>query len=209
MSGYTITLPPGWERVPLDGKLGARVEELLQRAADRANRRNATPVPPDQLKPLLRQLGQGLLAQLTAARDQGGVDYYLPVDLMHGQLVSASMVVSTLIPDAAIEDELVPRVMASLLADEDATAFTIDGLPWVRRERIRERAGDAFSETREVREVEYRAPVPDEPRRWVIVTATTLGEEGDVRGETSGLVVELFDAMMANWRWVGAGTAGG
>ncbi len=202
MSGYTITLPPGWERVPLDGKLGARVEELLQRAADRANRRNADPAPPDQLKPLLRQLGQGLLAQLTAARDQGGVDYYLPVDLMHGQLVSASMVVSTLIPDAAIEDELVPRVMASLLADADATAFTIDGLPWVRRERIRERAGDSFSETREVREVEYRSPVPVEPRRWVIVTATTLGEEGDVRSETSGLVVELFDAMMANWRWV-------
>jgi len=206
MGAYTITLPPGWERVPLDGKLDARVHDLLARAAARAG--TATSVPPDQLKPLLRQVGQGLLAQLTAARAQGGVDYYLPVDLMHGQLVSASMVVSTIVPDAAIEDELVPRVMASLLADAGSRAFTVDGLPWVRRERIRERPGDTFSESREVREVEYRSPVPDEPRRWVIVTATTLGEEGDVRGQTADLVVELFDAMMANWRWVGDGTTG-
>jgi hypothetical protein len=191
--------------VPLDGRLEARVEELLARAADRANRTNAAPVPPDQLKPLLRQVGQGLLAQLSAARSQGGVDYYLPVDLMHGQLVSASMVVSTIVPDAAIEAELVPRVMASLLADEGSRAFTIDGLPWVRRERVRERGGDSFSESREVREVEYRSPVPAEPRRWVIVTATTLGDQGDVRGETADLVVELFDAMMSNWRWVGDG----
>lgn len=52
----------------------------------------------------------------------------------------------------------------------------------------------------DLRKVEYLTAVPDDPRRWVLVTFTTAGD-GDVDSEATGLVVELFDAIMSTWRW--------
>lgn len=203
MSAYTIALPPGWQRIPLDGYIASHVAAIMDEAVTRVPKE----VPPDQVKPMRRQFETALVRQLEEARANGGVDYYLPVDLMHGQLVSASLMVTSVVPDANAEPGLAQRVMAQLLTDEGARPVSLGDTIWVRTERLREREADEFHERSRAREVEYRTFAPDEEARWIVVTGTTMGD-GDPTGEVADLLIELIDAMMSNWRWVQKARAG-
>jgi len=91
--------------------------------------------------------------------------------------------------------------MASLLADAEARPISIAGQVWVRTERVIQKDGDDFaSDEVALRRVQYRTAVPDDPRRWVIVTFTTVGD-GNPDSDITGLVVELFDAIISTWQW--------
>jgi hypothetical protein len=197
-TSYRLVLPVPWERIRLDGSIRARVREIVDQSVARLPKE----IPPDQVAPARRRLEGELHDHLLEARSNGGIDYYLPTELMHGQQLNASFVVSAVIPDVTAEAHLVPRVMASLLQAADAEAVTVGDTTWTRRERVlRRRAGGLAGEQVDLRKVEYLTAVPDDPRRWVLVTFTTAGD-GDVDSGATGLVVELFDAIMSTWRWV-------
>lgn len=197
-TSYQLVLPAPWERIRLDGSIRSRVREIVDRSVARLPKQ----VSPDQVAPARRRLEEELHDHLAEARNNGGIDYYLPTELMHGQQLNASFVVSAVIPDATAEADLVPRVMASLLQAGDAGAVTVGDTTWTRRERVLRRAPGGFAADQvDLRKVEYLTAVPDDPRRWVLVTFTTAGD-GDVDSEATGLIVELFDAIMSTWRWV-------
>jgi hypothetical protein len=197
-SEYRLVLPTPWELVKLDATMPARVSEIVGRAVERLPRE----VPPDQIAPHRHRLERELLKQLEAARANGGVDYYLPTDLMHGQQLNANFVVSVVVPDATTDEGLVPKVLATLLQGEGTRAVSVGDTVWSRRERVLERAPDDFLDARlGVRKVEYLTAVPGDHRKWVIVTFTTLGD-GNPDSEATHLVVELFDAIMSTWRWM-------
>jgi hypothetical protein len=169
---------------------------------DRAVARLPKEVPPDQVAPHRHRLEEELHRQLRAARDNGGIDYYLPTDLMHGQQLNASFVVAAVVPDASAEPELVPKVLAQLLKDPDTGAVSVGDTVWTRSESVVKSDPDPLVGTSvAMRRVQYRTAVPDDHRRWVLVTFTTAGD-GDVDSDATHLVVELFDAIMSTWRWL-------
>ncbi|MGW1376389.1 hypothetical protein ACWD6P_19250 [Streptomyces sp. NPDC002446] len=48
--------------------------------------------------------------------------------------------------------------------------------------------------------VEYVIPVVDDPGRWISITFSTPGD-GDLNSEFTGVLVELFDAVVGAFRW--------
>lgn len=195
---YRLVLPEPWERIPLAGDTAGQVRAIIDRRVARLPKE----VPPDQVGPVRRRLEDELGRHLADARENGGVDFYLPTDLVHGIPLNASFVVSAMLPDTSAESGLAPRVLASLLSEEGAEPVEAGGSTWVRRERRLQRPADTFVDAEvAVRKVEYLTPVPDDELRWILVTFTTVGD-GDPDGDLTGLVVELFDAIMSTWRWV-------
>jgi hypothetical protein len=53
------------------------------------------------------------------------------------------------------------------------------------------------------RRVDYIVPVPGEVDRWLVIAFSTIGG-GDPDDNVARLLVELFDAMMATFRWARA-----
>lgn len=196
--GYRIALPTPWQHIPLDERMRGRVDEIVQIAVGRF----PDDVPPDQVAQARIKLEGMLLTQLRAAQDNGGIDFYLPTDLMHGVQVNASFVVSAIIPDASVPDGMTGRVLASLIASsEGATPVDVGDTVWVRSTSVVEsRPDELLSESVSARKVEYMTAVPGDERRWVIVSFTTIGD-GDPDGELAHVLVELFDAIMTTWRW--------
>jgi hypothetical protein len=179
------------------------MEEQVRGLLDAAIERWPQQIPPDQVGPARRQLERVIVQNLVEARDTGGIDYYLPTDVMHGQRIAASFVVAAVIPDAAAPDAVTGQVLAELLrTTEGSRPVTVDGTVWVRSEKVIVRAPDESSAQELVaRRVEYLTAIPSEQRRWIIATFTTYGD-GDPDGEVAHLLVQLFDAIMSTWRWL-------
>ncbi|MET0931322.1 MAG: hypothetical protein ABWX74_17510 [Aeromicrobium sp.] len=199
MTAYRVALPHPWQRIPLDDSMGSTVDEIVEATV----RRIPADVPPDQVAQTRIKLEGMLLKDLRHAKDNGGLDYYLPTDLVHGIQISASFLVSGLIPDASVPDGLTGRVLASLIASsDDAAPVDAGGSVWVRSTSVIEsRPDDLVKDASRARKVEYTTAVPGDERRWIIVSFTTLGD-GDPDSEFTGLMVELFDAIMSTWRWL-------
>lgn len=198
-TGYRLVLPAPWIRVPLDGSVESTVSALM----DEAMKDVPKQLPPDQVLPVRRRVEADLLRNLLAARDNSGIDVYFPSGLMHGNRLNATFIVSSALPDAMADEEMAARVLASLLAHEDSRPVSIDDTTWARREHSvasRSARGGNDAVSFDARRVEYRAPVPGDPRRWISVVFTT-GGDGDLSSRTTALIVELFDAIMSTWRW--------
>jgi hypothetical protein len=43
-------------------------------------------------------------------------------------------------------------------------------------------------------------PVADDPGRWISINFSTPGD-GDIDSEFTGVLVELFDAVVGTFRW--------
>ena len=224
-AGYQIALPTPWERIPIGTATKARVAEIAGRAVGRVTEK----ISPDEAAKLRITLEQQLLRQLAVAERAGAVDFYLPTDLVHGMVLSASFTVSVVIPDAMAPAGLATSVMASLVAgDEASEPVSVGDTVWIRTDRVTsaptpedvesapsQDAALAAESARELlaagdedgdeaitgaRTVEYTTVVPSNERYWLLVTFTTLGD-GDPQGELADLLVELFDAIMSTWRW--------
>jgi hypothetical protein len=228
--GYTITLPPGWRRIPL--RQGPEETEKAARAAVSASLR-ALPraVPRDRLA-AFRAESEGRLRTMAAqVRKQGGVDLYLPVESMRGIPVSASFVVSEGSLGgggaAPADPAQVVTYLAAERGDGTRTQATVDGAMALRVEHVAgpDPAADVQATTRRV---DYIVSMPGAPDRWLIVAFSTLDQSGQIpdgQGTQSAhngaapdaahdgqgsagpgdqlahLLVELFDAMMATFRW--------
>ncbi|TFV53399.1 hypothetical protein [Blastococcus sp. TF02A-35] len=199
---YRIVLPPPWVRVPLGPEARDRVHDIVERAATQAPKE----MSPDQLGPLKRELERRMLSQLASAAERGGLDHYFPLGPMHGIHLGASFFVAAVTPPGGTAelspDDLAGGVLTQLVATTPgSTAVEIAGTVWVRTEGVMppdpDRAGGVDAP---VRRVSYLTAVPDDPRQWVLVSFSTLGD-GDPESEHTLLTVELFDAIMSTWRW--------
>lgn len=196
--GYTLVLPPGWERIPLRGD----TDDAIRRIADDAVRRIPDDIPRDKISLVRMELIKRLRATAREARQNAGLDLYLPVQEMHGLTLAASFVVAEFSFDSVTEVD--PALVAArLIADSGETEpVVVDDAMGVRTERV---AGpDAGREVEfGSRRVDYVLSVPEDPERWVTVGFSTLAD-GDPRSEFADLLVELFDAVMTTFRWSGA-----
>lgn len=188
-------MPPGWTRIPL--RRGA--DEAILKIADDAVKRLPDDFPRDKASLVRMELVKRLRKTSREARDNAGLDLYLPVEEMHGLTVAASFVVAEVTFDSVVEVD--PALVAArLLADSDDTEpVAVDDSMGVRAERVvnADLKRDAEYASRRV---DYVLSVPEDPERWVTVGFSTIGD-GDPRGDFADLLVELFDAIMTTFRW--------
>jgi hypothetical protein len=188
-------LPPGWERVPLrEG-----TDEAVKKIVDEAVRGLPDDVPRDKLTAARMELTKRLRGSVRQARDNAGLDLYLPVREIHGTVVPASFLVAEFSLTSVVP--LNPaRVAERILGTtENAEETTVDGASGLRVDRIgRPHIKQEIEHAS--RRVEYVLPVPRDPERWVVVGFGTVAD-GDPSGEFADALVELFDAVMTTFRW--------
>jgi hypothetical protein len=190
-SGYTVVLPPGWLRISLSEPTERQLGEILAGLNSLANAADVR----GRLGPYVAGLRRHLTDAVDKARQQGCLDLYLPVAPQQGSPVPASFVVSDsqLIPDVPfLVDELARK-------DPAMRPKTLDGVNGFRVERVvppETGKGIDFSSRR----VDYLLPVPGDYDRWLIFAFTTFGG-GDPADNVARLLADLFDAIMATFRW--------
>ena len=193
--GYTLVLPPGWERIP--ARQGA--DDAIKSILDAKFRELPPDLPRDKLAPYRAEIEGKLRRAAAQARKNGAIDLYLPVQLRDGLPVPASFVVSEgSIPTAGIDE---PEQIVGYLVTEgaDSAAVTVDGVTGARSEQTAGPDPDQGVEYGS-RRVDYAVPVPGDAGRWLLFVFSTLGA-GDPDDQVARMLVQLFDAMMSTFRW--------
>ena len=198
---YSLVLPPGWAKLPVRDGAAEAVSALVDRISEG--------LPRDKAAPYRGELRKMLDAQVLAARENGGLDLYLPVDPAHGRPLAASFLVSHVPPDdGAAPDGGEVSVLAELLAEEGAAAepAEVGGVSAVRMQRVSPPEPDAKLD-RPSRHVDYVIPVPASAG-WLVIAFSTpvladedapLSDDGSMRFDD--LLVELFDAVVSTLQW--------
>ena len=191
--GYRLVLPPGWIRIPLRDDPAAAVAKILDRSF--------SGLPNDSYGPFRHELEKRVMDHIAAARDNEGIDLYVPVERMHGVVVPASFLVALLEFDS-VETPDVRDVLLGYAADTDgARVVDVDGSPAVRTESVVGPVQRAEHESAlGSRRVSYLVAISEGRDQWLTVTFSTAGD-GSPDGELAGLLVELFDAVMSTFRW--------
>ncbi|MGH3720369.1 MAG: hypothetical protein ACRDRI_16300 [Pseudonocardiaceae bacterium] len=186
-TGYTVVLPPGWSRIPL--RRGA--EQAITKILDRS----FAGLPRDQVATLRQELRLRLRELAGRARENCGLDLYVPTERMRGVTAAASFVVAEM-SLGSVQPVDPARLVARLVADDaHTTVVDVAGTVATRAEHLA--AADAERGVEhESRRVDYVLSVPADPDRWVVVSFSTLGS-----GDLAQLLVELFDAVMTTFRW--------
>ena len=194
-AGYTLVLPPGWEKIP--ARHGT--DEAIKAILDAKFRALPARVPRDQLAPYRAEVEGRLRRAAAQARKNGAVDLYLPVELRNGLPVAASFIVS----EGSIGSGGVaaPEQIVSHLVDDaaDGSPVTVDGVTAARSEQAAP-PDPARGIEYGSRRVDYVVPVPGAPDRWLLAGFSTLGA-GDPDDGLARMLVQLFDAIMSTFRW--------
>jgi hypothetical protein len=191
--GYTLVLPPGWVRIPVNGShTDHTIDEAITAALP-------ADLPRDEAAKVRITVKGRLLAAAAEARDVGGLDLYLPLGRMHGLAIPASFVVSELPVQPGREAD---EAMREFATDPDAAPATVDGDPAIRLDAVLEPDTLMTEIDAPTRRITYLVPVPGMPR-WLAVTFSTIRDGGSEDGSSSfsQILVDLFDAIMTTFRW--------
>ncbi|MFE0413148.1 hypothetical protein [Streptomyces tendae] len=205
--GYELVLPPGWVRIPL--RVGTK--EALEKVLFSHMGQVPEEIPRDDAMRFRLDMRRQLERQARAARRNGGLDLYLPVLPRGGIFLMASFIVAEVpigqahvIPQQAVITELANEGVP------DGTAKQVDvaGAPALRRaygsplteERLSSASEAVQQNALPTRRVDYVIPVPDDPSRWISINFSTPGD-GDIDSEFTGVLVELFDAVVSTFKW--------
>ncbi|WP_432119109.1 hypothetical protein [Streptomyces sp. bgisy032] len=205
--GYELVLPPGWVRIPLRQGTKEALEKVL------FSHMGQVPegIPRDDAMRFRLDMRRQLEKQARAARRNGGLDLYLPVLPRGGIFLMASFIVAEMPigPDHAVP----PQAVIAQLANEEVRGGTaakveVAGAPALRRayrstsdEESRSSTPEALQQaTLPTRRVEYVLPVVNAPGHWISINFSTPGD-GDPDSEFTGVLVELFDAVVGTFKW--------
>jgi hypothetical protein len=205
--GYELILPPGWVRIPL--REGTK--EALERVLFSHMEQVPEGIPRDDAMRFRLDMRRQLERQARAARRNGGLDLYLPVLPRGGIFLMASFIVAELpIGPAPVTSQqaVITELVHEGVPGGTATEVDVAGAPALRRaygsvfeEEERSSAPEAVQQAAlPTRRVDYVIPVPDDPGRWISVNFSTPGD-GDIDSEFTGVLVELFDAVVSTFKW--------
>jgi hypothetical protein len=172
---FTVLLPPGWVRLPLDGTETAQAAEIA------AARTAQLPQPQrDEVRQALMKL---MRTALREARMAGGIDVLLSLAEWRGIGLPASCLVSYLDQDGQ-------RVPLDRLRDELAKeGGDVSGTEIARGPAVRRR----HAENKLIR-LDYFLPVPGRTGLLTLAFATPVEPLADP-------LVMLFDAIAESLRW--------
>ncbi|MFD5648892.1 hypothetical protein [Streptomyces sp. NPDC127039] len=204
---YELILPPGWVRIPLREGTKEALERILFSHMEQV----PEGIPRDDAMRFRLDTRRQLERQARAAKRNGGLDLYLPVLPRGGIFLMASFIVAELpIGQANVMSQ---QAVISELVNEGVpggTAAEVDlaGAPALRRaygSTLEEEKPSSAPEAEQqaalpTRRVDYVIPVPDDPGRWISINFSTPGD-GDIDSEFTGVLVELFDAVVSTFKW--------
>lgn len=171
---FAILLPPGWARIPLDGRETARAAALAaQKTAD---------LREPQRHQVREKLGRVIRDALRDARSCGGIDVLLSLAERDGVPLAASCLVSYLDQDKTVP---LDTLAAEFSADgAEATVVKVNSGVAVRR-----RYTDAG-----MTKLDYFVPVPGRTGLLVLAFGTPMEPLADA-------FVMLFDSIAESLRW--------
>jgi hypothetical protein len=193
---YRLLLPEGWFRVRIE-------PELRERSVDALINRQFEGV--DNAPHIKQQLRDSLLAQATAAFQDGGIELYLSLQKAGALTIPASLLI-TLLPQKSDGQLTAQDIAVRLSADEDLEVSVVEfsSGPAVRTRRSTGQSDcpappnmpGAPDETLPAVTLDYQLPIPAADA-WLLLTfSTPLVQIADA-------MVELFDAVAASLAWVG------
>ncbi|MBZ4020017.1 hypothetical protein CCS38_30620 [Streptomyces purpurogeneiscleroticus] len=202
VGGYTILMPPGWDRIPLRSK--SETQDAIKGIVDHAVKYLDPATPKEKVTQARLELHGRLNRAVADAKRRNGVDIYLPVEPIHGFVAPASFLVSKVSPGLGAQtspSETMRHLTKDFGPSED---ITLDDVPGVRCQRSVP-ANPKNEDSVPSRQVNYVVPVPDagEVSEWLIVSFTTLTPEGTPQ-DFLEILTELFDAVMTTFRWSAA-----
>ncbi|MCW8377665.1 hypothetical protein [Streptomyces justiciae] len=192
---YELVLPPGWVRIPLREGTKEALEKIL------FSHMGQVPegIPRDDAMRFRLDMRRQLEKQARAARRNGGLDLYLPVLPRGGIFLMASFIVAEMPIDQG--HPVPPEAVITQLIDDGvpngaATKVDVAGAPALRRDYRH----TLDEEELLTRRVDYVIPVANDPGRWISINFSTPGD-GDVDSEFTGVLVDLFDAVVSTFKW--------
>ncbi|WP_329174995.1 hypothetical protein OG754_19385 [Streptomyces decoyicus] len=199
VGGYTLLMPPGWDRIPLRSK--SETQDAIKGIVDHAVNYLDPATPKDKVTQARLELHNRLNRAVADARRRNGVDIYLPVEPIHGFVAPASFLVSKVSPGFAAQispSETMSHLTKDFGPSED---IALDEVPGVRCQRSVP-ADPKNEDSVPSRQVNYVVPVPEpgDVSEWLIVSFTTLTPDG-VPEDFLDLLTELFDAVITTFRW--------
>jgi len=173
---FAVLLPPGWARIPLDGRENARAAALA------ANKTAGLEEP--QRSAVRDKLTAAIRQALQDARSAGGIDVLLSLAERDGIPLAASCLISYLDKGQEVPLDL---LAAELSAEAGGTVSVteVGGCPAVRRRYL----------DNGVTRVDYFLPMPGRPTGFLMLAFGTPMEP------LADALVTLFDAIAQSLRW--------
>lgn len=185
-SRFSILLPPGWVRVPVNESADAKFEDLINGVVAAA--------PAERKRELRAMLEAAVRQMLVTARAQRATDFIISLSAMQGLPIPASISASLLeLPDAGT---LTSQEQLLRFATGSARAVELDGLVAMRR--VRDDRGNA--ETPPHRTISYVCHLPwsDE---WLLLTASIITTDEPGYSDVLEALEALMDAMISTVRF--------
>jgi hypothetical protein len=178
---FAVLLPPGWARIPLDGREKARAVRL-------ATQKTAS-LPEPQRSEVREKLTRQIRTALRDARAVGGIDVLLSLAERDGIPLAASCLISYVdqgqpVPLDIMAGELSAKVPGQV--GEAAVTELANGGPAVRRRWV-----DSG-----ITKVDYFVPVPGHPTGYLVMAF------GTPMAPLADALVLLFDAIGQSLRWL-------
>ncbi|MGW7277531.1 hypothetical protein ACWGIV_04330 [Streptomyces sp. NPDC054844] len=187
-SDYVLTLPEGWFRIPLDPEeLDASVDALVERQFKGV----------DDAPQLKRQVRRDLVKRARKTFRNGGIEFYLSLEMGGPVPVPASLVVSLVPPG---QNALGSRELAVSLAASGPLGQEVSILERPTGDIIRTRVrsepepDDPTGNTLPVTSAGYYVSVPRSSAILLLSFSTPLDPIADA-------MVELFDAIAGSLTW--------
>lgn len=180
---FAVLLPPGWARIPLDGREGARAATLA------ANKTAGLEEP--QRSAVRDKLTRTIRQALQDARSAGGIDVLLSLAERDGIPLAASCLISYLDKGQEVPlDALAAEFSAELSTEDDGASGRVSlteagGCPAVRRRYV----DDGITR------LDYFLPMPGRPTGFLVMAFGTPMEP------LADALVTLFDAIAQSLRW--------
>lgn len=189
---FTLVLPPGWSRIPVGPGSRTAIRQILDRTT--------AGVTDKQAAGARRQLETLLTEQVEAARQQSGVELYLPTAQVHGITVPASIIVSA--PRLPEDADPMDTLLVVAARSTQAEVIDIDGKAAVRSEQRVAADGGIEGASHLTRQIVYFLADPADKRRYLVVAAQVIEGEGEGGAAVADAVTELIDAMLTTFRWL-------
>lgn len=177
---FIVLLPPGWVRIPLDGREGARAKALATA--------KVSDLPEPQRSAVRERLLQMIKTGLRQARQAGGIDVLMSLAERNGIPIPASCLVSYVDQGTPVPmDMLADNLAADAAADGgDVRLVTIAGRPAVRHRHM---------DDPPITRLDYMMTIPGKPGLLTFAFSTPLEPLAEP-------LVVLFDAIAETLRWV-------
>ena len=178
---FAVLLPPGWARIPLDGREKARAVQL-------ATQKTAGLAEP-QRSQVREKLARQIRTALRDARAAGGIDVLLSLAERDGIPLAASCLISYLDQGQPVPLDIMAGELSAQVAGQGGDAALTElanGGAAVRRRWV----------DTGITKVDYFLPMPGRPTGYLVMAF------GTPMAPLADALVLLFDAIAQSLRWL-------